>query len=315
MGQQSTPVAVNRQLHVPGHGAAEIHGDIRRVGRLAGGLGKLEIAQCRPGGAVGGVLHRYIPGPHAEHRLEHLVEVPHQQSIQFIGVVKLVLNPRRLRSPISTEPHLRLLHRVLVLGIHARAVDGLPGLHVLTETRGRGCDVPQCIRIGLSGETPHRALDDGGIGRHIDLIHAPVMGPTEFEQAGRIERVRILTRAGQDPQRIRCSGRIDIGPAGSEVHIVRLGELPGGPAQDRVARCVFCTVSRRRPTCGEIRMTGHVLPRGADSNQIHFLRARIALTDAETEPDDSRHRVYVVARLGGGCVRRRFGHPDRRVHP
>ena len=242
LGQHAAPVAVDRQLDVLGDSPAEIHRGIARVGRRARGPGKLEVAQLRPGGAIGRVLHRHALGPEAQHRFEHLVGVPDQQLVDLVDAVEFILNPRRLRPARGAEPHLGRLRPVLIAVVQARAVDALLRPHALAGARRGGGDLRNPVGHRLDGERPDTALEHRGIRSGVDFIDPPVVSPAEFQQTRRVEGSGGLVFAHQHVRRIGPVGVGDNVQGGPEVHITRGRRRSGRPAQDHVARHILPAV-------------------------------------------------------------------------
>jgi len=250
VGPCPAPTALHGQPHIPGQQAAQVHGRVVGVVRPARGLGELgHVGHGCPGRPVCGALDRHLPGPIVDQGpLCGLVGVPDPQLVHLVHAIELVLDPRRVRRRDRADPHIQDIRGVLIAG-QPPFVDGPFRTHqgLADPARGRGVNGRDRIRVRLHSEAPDIALVDEPVGRGIDLVHPPGIGPAELQQAGRvIGRVR-LALADEHMRRVRGpAGHVHVLETRAEVHVMRGGELARPPTQGGVARHVVCPLRRGR---------------------------------------------------------------------
>ena len=148
LGHEAAPVAVSSESDVLCCHTAQINRGIVSITSRTRRLCKFNSStQCRIVGAVGRILDRNIFEPHTEKRLNRSIGVPYPHLIDFINVVKLILDPGPQRFH-AAKPHSRLFCRVQVVRIHSRAVNRFYWAHIcLVCTGSRGGYIIKVDRI------------------------------------------------------------------------------------------------------------------------------------------------------------------------
>ncbi len=221
----TAPIALGSQPDKFGAHSVETHNRGGGIAVQAGGPRELGLLQQGPSCAVGGILDRDILEPEAQHGLEDHVVVPHPHLRELVDTVESVLDPRRLRTGRTADPHRRIGGRVRAVG-ESGAVD-----RILRRTQigagGRGGHGLDRIDLRLDRKGPHVTLEEGFAGRLVGLIDPPVVGLAEFKALRRSIGVGILGD-GAD----RVGHVVEVLPEIYHVPFGRGRELSRCPAQD-----------------------------------------------------------------------------------